>query len=112
MRADIIFERLWNDYTKLNPEVGAIYESFIETGEIVINDHIAFRTVNHPVITSYSIHYTKLSELMFTECFIIHKQVNNRLFNINCINPVNILFSRKGPFRPRLLRKAESNIIA
>jgi len=48
MRADIIFERLWNDYTKLNPEVGAIYESFIETGEIVINDHIAFRTVNHP----------------------------------------------------------------
>lgn len=51
MRADIIFERLWNDYTKLNPEVGAIYESFIAAGEIVINDHIAFRTVNHPRVS-------------------------------------------------------------
>lgn len=48
MRADIIFERLWNDYTKLNPEVSAIHDSFIASGEIVMNDHIAFRTVNHP----------------------------------------------------------------
>ncbi|OFY09118.1 MAG: succinyldiaminopimelate aminotransferase [Bacteroidetes bacterium GWE2_42_24] len=50
MRSDIIFERLWNDYTALNPDVSAIYDAFVAAGETVINDHIAFRTLNHPRI--------------------------------------------------------------
>lgn len=43
-----IFDRLWNEYTIHNPEVKRIYESFVEAGETVINDHIAFRTFNDP----------------------------------------------------------------
>ncbi|HOW26862.1 MAG TPA: DUF1338 domain-containing protein [Bacteroidales bacterium] len=43
-----IFDRLWHDYTLYNPEVKRIYDSFTETGEKVINDHIAFRTFNDP----------------------------------------------------------------
>lgn len=45
-----IFQRLWDDYTKQNPAVKAVYELFTETGQKVVNDHIAFRTFNDPRI--------------------------------------------------------------
>ena len=41
-----VFYRLWNDYTKQNPHVKKVYDLFIEEGEEVLNDHIAFRTFN------------------------------------------------------------------
>jgi len=45
-----IFDRLWHEYTIHNPEVKLIYESFVEAGENMVNDHIAFRTFNDPRI--------------------------------------------------------------
>lgn len=39
-----IFDRLWADYTTQNPSVKKVYDLFIEKGESVENDHIAFRT--------------------------------------------------------------------
>ncbi len=42
-----IFERLWKDYSELNPSAKRIYDLFIAEGETVVNDHIAFRTFNH-----------------------------------------------------------------
>ncbi len=45
-----IFSRLWQDYTSQNPYVKRVYDLFIEEGEIVLNDHIAFRTFDHPAI--------------------------------------------------------------
>jgi len=45
-----IFERLWKDYTSQNPDTKKVYDLFISEGETVINDHIAFRTFNHPSI--------------------------------------------------------------
>lgn len=47
---NVIFDRLWSDYTSQNPEVKRVYDSFIQEGEAVINDHIAFRTFNDPRI--------------------------------------------------------------
>ena len=44
MNLDDIFDTLWGDYTTQNPEVQNVYELFINEGETVINDHIAFRT--------------------------------------------------------------------
>ena len=50
MNHNDIFNRLWKDYTTQNPSTFKVYELFIAEGETVINDHIAFRTFNHPDI--------------------------------------------------------------
>jgi hypothetical protein len=44
------FDRLWNDYTTQNADVKKVYDLFVSGGEKVVNDHIAFRTLNHPRI--------------------------------------------------------------
>ncbi|MBE0651689.1 MAG: DUF1338 domain-containing protein [Bacteroidales bacterium] len=48
--AKIIFERLWKDYLQQNPEAKKIYDLLTDEGENVQNDHIAFRTFDHPKI--------------------------------------------------------------
>lgn len=43
-----IFDKLWKDYTIQNPSARKIYNLFTNTGELIQNDHIAFRTFNDP----------------------------------------------------------------
>ena len=45
-----IFDRLWNDYITQNPLTKKVHDLFVREGEKIINDHIAFRTFNHPSI--------------------------------------------------------------
>jgi hypothetical protein len=45
-----IFDRLWQDYSDQNPSVKRIYELFANEGEEVMNDHIAFRTIDSPEV--------------------------------------------------------------
>jgi len=45
-----IFGKLWTDYTAFNPSAQKILDLFTREGEKVINDHIAFRTLNDPRI--------------------------------------------------------------
>lgn len=47
---EIVFERLWEIYISQNPTVKKVHDLFTSEGEIVINDHIAFRTFDHPKI--------------------------------------------------------------
>jgi hypothetical protein len=47
---DIIFSRLWSNYINSNPSAGKIYDLFKKEGEDVVNDHIAFRTIDHPAV--------------------------------------------------------------
>ena len=47
-----LLEKMWSDYTAMNPQALKIYNSFLERGDQVQNDHIAFRTFNHPKVTS------------------------------------------------------------
>ncbi|MFZ9035110.1 MAG: DUF1338 domain-containing protein [Francisellaceae bacterium] len=41
-----LFNRLWQQYTDNNPHVGKIHRLFTDQGETVINDHVAFRTID------------------------------------------------------------------
>ena len=50
MELKSVFNRLWKDYKDQNPSVGKIYDLFINEGEEVVNDHIAFRTLDFPEI--------------------------------------------------------------
>jgi len=45
MQVQEIFDRLWSVYISKNHEAKQVYDSFVAEGEIVVNDHIAFRTV-------------------------------------------------------------------
>lgn len=50
MSYQTLFTSLWNDYTDRNPHAKKIYDLFSQSGEHVVNDHIAFRTFNDPRI--------------------------------------------------------------
>lgn len=45
-----MFEKMWQDYTTLNPSVLKVHKVFTDAGDTVVNDHVAFRTYNHPQI--------------------------------------------------------------
>jgi len=46
MELKAIFDRLWHDYTSQNPSARKIFNIFNDEGENVVNDHIAFRTLD------------------------------------------------------------------
>jgi len=48
MNTEQIFEKLWQQYALENPSAGKIYNLFQDSGEKVVNDHVAFRTFNDP----------------------------------------------------------------
>ncbi len=50
MKLDDTFKKIWDDYSNLNPSVQRIYDLFIQENEQVVNDHIAFRTFDHPKV--------------------------------------------------------------
>lgn len=50
MELEALFNRLWSDYSSQNPSVNKISDLFEKEGETVVNDHIAFRTLNYPEI--------------------------------------------------------------
>lgn len=45
-----LLDKMWKDYTRMNPQALKIYNLFIERGDRVQNDHIALRTFNHPKV--------------------------------------------------------------
>jgi hypothetical protein len=46
MEIDLIYERLWREYAAQNPSARKIKALFAAGGEEILNDHIAFRTLN------------------------------------------------------------------
>lgn len=51
MKYQELFEKLWSDYSILNPSAGKIHKLLENAGEKIINDHIAFRTYDLPGIS-------------------------------------------------------------
>ena len=43
-----LLDKMWNDYVEINPLAQKIYDLFTKEGELILNDHIALRTFNHP----------------------------------------------------------------
>ncbi|MEE4198366.1 MAG: DUF1338 domain-containing protein [Bacteroidales bacterium] len=50
IKLDEIFNKLWMDYTSQNPSAQKVVDLFSHAGEKVLNDHIAFRTFDHPKV--------------------------------------------------------------
>lgn len=47
MNIETFLEVIWNQYTELNPEALKIHQLLKKQGDEVLNDHIAYRTINH-----------------------------------------------------------------
>lgn len=50
MTLESLLEKMWLDYTTLNPAAKQIFDQLTAEGETVRNDHIAFRTFNLPKV--------------------------------------------------------------
>lgn len=48
MKTTEIFEKLWEQYSSENSSAEQIYDLFQNSGERVVNDHVAFRTFDDP----------------------------------------------------------------
>lgn len=48
MSYQLIFDKLWKDYSLRNPNARRIYDLLSEAGETIVNDHIALRTFDDP----------------------------------------------------------------
>lgn len=68
---------MWNDYIQINPQAQKIHTLFVQSGENVINDHIALRTFNHPKlgIKSLAQHFIKFGYKECGEYFFTEKKL-------------------------------------
>ncbi len=57
----------WSEYQKSTPSVSRIHQLLESRGEVVMNDHIAFRTFNHPDIN------IDKTEQVFLQCGYVQK---------------------------------------
>ncbi|GGX88210.1 DUF1338 domain-containing protein [Litchfieldella qijiaojingensis] len=51
MDINTFFSRLWDDYTVMTPQASRIHDAFVDEGETIVNDHVAFRTFDRGPIT-------------------------------------------------------------
>ncbi len=50
MDHNLIFDKLWKEYSKTNPSANTIHNLLKDKGETIVNDHVAFRTFDLPGI--------------------------------------------------------------
>ncbi len=84
-----IFEKLWTDYTDLNPEAHKIFRLLSDQHETVLNDHVAFRTFNLPKIgisvlakPFLDLGYTEKKDYIFKEKKLFAKHFEHSDLNL------------------------------
>ncbi len=88
MNLDFLFDKLWEIYTLQNPDVQKVYNLFKSDGEDVLNDHIAFRTINDKRINIdvfaqpfLNNGYEYVNNYEFTEKHLLAKHYEHKTLN-------------------------------
>lgn len=83
-----IFPRLWKEHSALNPSVNKVFNLFTSEGEVVVNDHIAFRTFSDPRVNVEvmarifeSVGYVAKEQYLFEEKKLRAKHYENSWVN-------------------------------
>jgi hypothetical protein len=113
-----IFNRLWSDYSGQNPSVNAIYDLFKNEGEEVVNDHIAFRTLDMgPInIDALAVPFVNNGYVASGEYFFREKHLYARHFEIpgNKIAPrifiSQLILKDCAPFIGRIFTNAMNDV--
>lgn len=83
---EIYLNKMWSDYSLINPEAFTIYNRLLQSGETIKNDHIALRTFNHAKlgIKSLAQHFIKYGYYEAGEYFFTEKKLYAKHYqNIN-----------------------------
>ncbi len=72
-----LLKKMWVDYCALNPAAKKIHDLLVAKGDVVLNDHIALRTFNHPLlgIQSLAQHFEKYGYVYRGEYFFVEKKL-------------------------------------
>jgi len=120
MDLNIILDRLWNDYSAQNPSAAKIYNLFKSEGEEVVNDHIAFRTLDYPgmnidVVATPFIQagYEAKGEYYFTEKHLYAKHFES-VVDINAprIFISQLVIAQCSSYARSVLSKAAENLVS
>lgn len=89
---DLFFNRLWQQYSAISPQALAIHRLFESEGEVLVNDHIAFRTfansgisIKHLEKEIFALGYQHLDSYHFEEkkldarCYV-HPESPTKIF--------------------------------
>jgi hypothetical protein len=120
MKLDTILHRLWSDYISQNPSAEKIYKLFTAEGEKVVNDHIAFRTLDYhetdidilalPFICNG---YVPKGEYFFKEKHLYAKHFESSIDkNAPRIFISRLILSECSDFLQKTLREAFDKVIA
>lgn len=108
---------MWTDYVSINPAAQKIYNLFSQNGEIVVNDHIALRTFNHPKlgIESLAQHfkkygYTEKGEYTFVEKKLFAKHYENKDARFPKIFISELELEKVSPFIQETINNCVQNI--
>lgn len=86
---------MWIDYCAFNPQAERIFKLLSAQGELVLNDHIALRTFNHPRlgIKSLAQHFTKFGYKEKGEYFFKEKKLYAQHFQHDDLNLPKVFIS-------------------
>lgn len=95
MPLQILLQNMWNDYIKINPDAKKVYEGLTELGEIVLNDHIALRTFDHPRlgIESLARHFKSLGYVEKNDYHFVEKKLYAKHYEHSDITQPKIFIS-------------------
>lgn len=84
MNSNQLFEKLWQHYGDENPSVCKVVKLLHSHGEKIVNDHIAFRTFDHPKMNIevlaeefFAIGYIEMESYEFVEKKLVAKHYQN-----------------------------------
>lgn len=82
MTLTTLLENMWADYIKINPEAKRVFDSLTAEGEVVLNDHIALRTFDHPRlgIESLAKHFKALGYVEKNDYTFVEKKLYAKHF--------------------------------
>ena len=110
-------DNMWADYVAINPAAQKIYNLFAQNGEILVNDHLALRTFNHPKlgIESLAQHFKKYDykecgEYFFTEKKLYAKHYENKDPHFPKIFISELELQKVSPFIQETINQCVENI--
>lgn len=82
MQLDEFFKRLWHGYAEVTPQAQQIHELIKAHNGHVFNDHVAFRTFNHPLVSIDALQpcFEALGYRVFDEYHFTGKKLSAKAF--------------------------------
>tara|TARA_B100001248_G_scaffold39480_1_gene25243 strand:- start:224 stop:1015 length:792 start_codon:yes stop_codon:yes gene_type:complete len=116
MDIETCFEKLWKDYTTLNPSTEEIYNALKAKGNDIINDHVAFRTfegkygIEHFAQAFLALGYEAKGEYTFTEKRLFARHYEHENHDLPKIFISELKTKEFSPFLQDIVSKATASI--